>query len=120
MSLVEKVNITTGVGWAQGLCVGEGSLPIYTPLYLRFRCLLSIVKGNTGPVPGKFPSLCLQDGPLGIRFADHATAWPAGLTAGATWNKELMYARPFLLLFPRPRLTSPAEPVALLTARRHA
>lgn len=46
--------------------------------------------GNTGSVPGVFPSLCLQDGPLGLRFADHATAWPAGLTVGATWNKELM------------------------------
>lgn len=22
MSLVEKVNITTGIGWAQGFCVG--------------------------------------------------------------------------------------------------
>ncbi|KAH0613635.1 uncharacterized protein H6S33_005521 [Morchella sextelata] len=70
MSLVEKVNITTGTGWAQEMCVG-----------------------NTGSVPGVFPSLCLQDGPLGLRFADHATAWPAGLTVGATWNKELMEKR---------------------------
>jgi beta-glucosidase-like glycosyl hydrolase len=71
MTLVEKVNITTGVGWKMGLCVG-----------------------NTGPVDRLgFPSLCLQDGPLGIRFADNATAWPAGITVGATWNKELMYER---------------------------
>ncbi|KAF4304323.1 putative beta-glucosidase 1 precursor protein [Botryosphaeria dothidea] len=71
MTLVEKVNITTGVGWSMGLCVG-----------------------NTGPVPRLgFPSLCLQDGPLGLRFADHATAWPAGITVGATWSKELMYLR---------------------------
>ncbi|KAF2135845.1 glycoside hydrolase family 3 protein [Aplosporella prunicola CBS 121167] len=71
MSLVEKVNITTGVSWMMGMCVG-----------------------NTGPVERLgFPSLCLQDGPLGLRFADHATAWPAGLTVGATWNKELMYLR---------------------------
>lgn len=71
MSLVEKVNLTTGTGWKMNMCVG-----------------------NTGPVERlNFPSLCLQDGPLGIRFADHITAFPAGLTVGATWNKELMYAR---------------------------
>ena len=71
MTLVEKVNITTGVGWSQGLCVGN-----------------TAPAGNVG-----FPPLCLQDGPLGIRFADHATAWPAGITVGATWNKDLMYKR---------------------------
>ncbi len=71
MSLVEKVNVTTGTGWSQNLCVG-----------------------NTGPANNVgFPMLCLQDGPLGIRFADHATAFPAGVTVGATWNKDLMYRR---------------------------
>ena len=71
MSLVEKVNVTTGTGWSQDLCVG-----------------------NTGPANSVgFPSLCLQDGPLGIRFSDHSTAFPAALTVGATWNKDLMYKR---------------------------
>jgi beta-glucosidase-like glycosyl hydrolase len=71
MTLVEKINVTTGVGWMMGLCVG-----------------------NTGPVPRLgFPSLCLQDGPLGIRFADHITAWPAGITVAATWDRELMFKR---------------------------
>ncbi|KAF2190691.1 glycoside hydrolase family 3 protein [Zopfia rhizophila CBS 207.26] len=71
MTLVEKVNITTGTGWSMQMCVG-----------------------NTGPVPRlKFPALCLQDGPLGIRFADNITAFPAGITVGATWNKDLMYKR---------------------------
>lgn len=71
MTLVEKVNVTTGVGWSMEMCVG-----------------------NTGPVDRlKFPSLCLQDGPLGIRFADNITAFPAGITVGATWNKDLMYQR---------------------------
>ncbi|MCJ1278822.1 hypothetical protein MMC21_006641 [Puttea exsequens] len=71
MSLPAKVNITTGVGWGQDLCVGN------TASAYEFG----------------FPPLCLQDGPLGIRFADHATAWPAGITVGATWNKKLMYKR---------------------------
>ncbi|KAF2873293.1 glycoside hydrolase superfamily [Massariosphaeria phaeospora] len=71
MTLVEKVNVTTGTGWSMQFCVG-----------------------NTGPVPRlNFPALCLQDGPLGIRFADNITAFPAGVTVGATWNKELMYQR---------------------------
>ena len=71
MTLMEKVNITTGTGWAQDLCVGNTA------------------EAN---LVG-FPPLCLQDGPLGVRFADHATAWPAGITVGATWNKDLMYRR---------------------------
>lgn len=71
MTLVEKVNITTGTGWAMDLCVGA-----------------------TGAVPRLgFPSLCLQDGPLGIRFADHADAFPAGITVGSTWNRDLMRQR---------------------------
>ena len=54
------VNITTGLGWAMGLCVG-----------------------NTGPVKRLgFPSICLQDGPLGVRFADKITSFPAGVTTG--------------------------------------
>ncbi|KAI1077453.1 glycoside hydrolase family 3 protein [Whalleya microplaca] len=69
MTLPEKVNVTTGTGWQMGLAVG-----------------------NTGPaIYVGFPSLALQDGPLGIRFADNSTAFPAGVTVGATWNKELMY-----------------------------
>ncbi|KAI9809094.1 MAG: hypothetical protein M1825_002383 [Sarcosagium campestre] len=71
MSLIEKVNVTTGTGWMSDLCVG-----------------------NTGPANDvKFPALCLQDGPMGLRFADRITQFPAGITTGATWNKKLMYER---------------------------
>ena len=71
MTLPEKVNITTGTGWMMGPSVG-----------------------NTAPaIHVGFPALSLQDGPLGIRFADNATAFPAGITVGATWNKKLMYER---------------------------
>ncbi|PGG98423.1 hypothetical protein AJ79_08862 [Helicocarpus griseus UAMH5409] len=75
MSLLEKVNVTTGVGWQMGLCVG-----------------------NTGPATSVgFPSLCLQDGPLGLRYADNISAFPAGVTIGATWSQDLMYRRGFAL-----------------------
>lgn len=50
--------------------------------------------GNTGAIPRLgFRSLCLQDSPLGIRFADFASAYPAGVTIAATWSRELFYKR---------------------------
>lgn len=67
----EKVGIVTGVGWQNGPCVG-----------------------NTSPVPKiGYPSLCLQDGPLGIRFAQGVTAFPAGVHVASTWDKELLHER---------------------------
>lgn len=71
MSIVEKVNLTTGTGWGLGPCIG-----------------------NTGAVPRLgIPSLCLQDGPMGVRFTDFVTHFPLGQAAGATFNKKLMYLR---------------------------
>jgi beta-glucosidase len=61
--MVYTVNITTGLGWAMGLCLG-----------------------NTGPVPRLgFPSLCLQDAPLGVRNADKITSFPAGITVAGVF-----------------------------------
>ncbi|KAG5983250.1 hypothetical protein E4U55_000474 [Claviceps digitariae] len=37
--------------------------------------------------------LCLNDGQAGIRQADHVTAFPSGITTGATFDKTLMYQR---------------------------
>ncbi|KAK7519205.1 putative beta-glucosidase L [Phyllosticta citriasiana] len=71
LTVEEKVGIVTGIGWQKGPCVG-----------------------NTSPVPKiGLPSLCLQDGPLGVRFAQGITAFPAGIHAGATWDKHLVYQR---------------------------
>ncbi|KAF2270870.1 beta-glucosidase-like protein [Lojkania enalia] len=71
LTLAEKTNITAGTGIFMGRCVG-----------------------NTGSaLRAGIPQLCLQDGPLGIRNSDHNTAFPAGITVGATWDKDLMYAR---------------------------
>jgi beta-glucosidase len=45
LTVLEKVNLTTGVGWEGESCVG-----------------------NTGSIPRlNFPGLCLQDSPLGVR-----------------------------------------------------
>lgn len=65
----QKVNITTGVGWMNGLCVGNI------------------------PTVADFPGLCLQDSPLGVRFTDFVTAFPAGITSASTWNRALIRAR---------------------------
>lgn len=55
---------------------------------------MGLCVGNTAPANSVgFPPLCLQDGPLGIRFADNSTAFPAGITIGATWNRKLMRQR---------------------------
>lgn len=61
----------TGVGWGNGPCVG-----------------------NTYAVPKVgYPSLCLQDGPLGVRYAANVSALPAGIQAASTWDRELIYQR---------------------------
>lgn len=71
MSITEKVNLTTGTGWGSGPCIG-----------------------NTGSIDRLgIPSLCLQDGPNGVRFTDYVTHFPSGLAAGATFNKALIYLR---------------------------
>ncbi|KAJ3711748.1 glycoside hydrolase family 3 protein [Lentinula raphanica] len=68
-TLHEKVNVTTGVGWENGLCVG-----------------------NIGAIKS-FPGLCLEDSPLGVRDADFVTAFPAGINSATTWNRDLMRRR---------------------------
>lgn len=71
LSLNEKVGVVTGIGWYQGPCVGNTQAPSSIP----------------------YPSLCLQDSPLGVRFANPVSAFPAGINAGATWDRSLINAR---------------------------
>lgn len=75
LTLAEKVNLTTGVGWEGEKCVG-----------------------NVGSIPRlNFPALCMQDSPLGVRFADYVTAFPAGVNVAATWDRQLAYARGYAM-----------------------
>jgi beta-glucosidase len=37
--------------------------------------------------------LCLQDSPLGVRFADYASAFSSGQTVAATFDRNLIYQR---------------------------
>ncbi|KAL1762485.1 glycoside hydrolase family 3 protein [Schizophyllum commune] len=71
LSLQEKVDIATGIGWMNGPCVG-----------------------NTPAVPTiDYPSLCLQDSPMGVRYASEVSAFPAGVNTAATFNRTLIRAR---------------------------
>jgi beta-glucosidase len=40
-----------------------------------------------------FKGLCLEDSPLGVRFADLVSVFPSGLSTAATFSKALAYAR---------------------------
>ncbi|KAF7305507.1 Glycoside hydrolase family 3 protein [Mycena chlorophos] len=73
----EKVSLATGVGWMGGRCVGN------TPAI-----------GENGT---KFPGLCLEDSPLGVRYADYVTSFPAGINAAATFNRKLIRRRGLFL-----------------------
>ncbi|KAI0762813.1 beta-glucosidase [Fomes fomentarius] len=55
LSLADKVNLGTGVQWQKGACVGN------TPAI--------------SSIPG-FGGLCIQDSPLGARYADLVSAFP--------------------------------------------
>jgi beta-glucosidase len=49
---------------------------------------------NTGTIPRlNFSGLCLEDSPLGVRFADFVSAFPVGINAASTWDKHLIHAR---------------------------
>ncbi|KAL4268064.1 glycosyl hydrolase 3 family protein [Pleurotus pulmonarius] len=71
VSLQDKVSLATGVGWMNGNCVGN---------------IPSISSIN-------FPGLCLQDSPLGVRYGDLVSVFPAGINTAATFNRTLMRQR---------------------------
>lgn len=50
--------------------------------------------GNIAPIPRvNFKGICLQDSPLGVRETDYVTIFPAGITAGASFDKDLIRQR---------------------------
>ncbi|KAJ9137471.1 Beta-glucosidase cel3A [Pleurostoma richardsiae] len=71
LSQQDKVNIVSGVGWNKGPCVGN------TP------AIASI----------GYPQLCLQDGPLGVRYGTGVNAFTPGIQAAATWDVDLIRQR---------------------------
>lgn len=48
----------------------------------------------SGSIPRlNFRGFCLQDSPLGVRFADQVSAFPAGVNVAATWSTRLFKTR---------------------------
>ncbi|KAG9245937.1 glycoside hydrolase family 3 protein [Calycina marina] len=75
LTQANKISLVTGTGWEKGPCVG-----------------------NTASISTiGYPALCLQDGPLGVRYAQQVTAFPAGITVGSTWDTSLLYERGYAL-----------------------
>ncbi|KAJ5546415.1 hypothetical protein N7494_004000 [Penicillium frequentans] len=71
MTLTEKVNLTTGVGWELERCVGQN-----------------------GAVPRLgIPSMCMQDSPVGVRDTDYNSVFPMGVNVAATWDRGMAYTR---------------------------
>ncbi|KAI7879478.1 glycoside hydrolase [Lichtheimia hyalospora FSU 10163] len=71
MSLKQIASITTGPGILRGLC-----------------------DGNSGSISyPDFPSLCFADGPLGIRGSPFSSAFSAGITVAASFDKEAIRQR---------------------------
>ncbi|EMD88183.1 glycoside hydrolase family 3 protein [Bipolaris maydis ATCC 48331] len=92
---------TSGAGgWEMGL---EKAKAFVAQLTLEEKA--DMVTGQAGPCVGNivaiprlgFPGLCLHDGPLAIRVADYASVFSAGVSAGATWDKDLMYERGYAM-----------------------
>lgn len=74
LTLDEKVMMITGNGSA-GYCIG-----------------------NIGPVPRlNFTGICMLDGPNAVNRADLVSVFPSGITAAATWDRELIYRRGYAL-----------------------
>ncbi|KAF1816063.1 hypothetical protein P152DRAFT_454310 [Eremomyces bilateralis CBS 781.70] len=75
LTLLEKVNLTTGVGWQGEECVG-----------------------NVGAIPRLgFRSLCMHDAPLGVRNVDYVSAFSAGGTVAASWDRQLFRQRGYMM-----------------------
>ena len=50
--------------------------------------------GNIAPIPRVgFPGLCYMDGPQAINRADGVSIFPSGVSAGATWDRDLLLQR---------------------------
>ncbi|KAI8331932.1 glycoside hydrolase superfamily [Chlamydoabsidia padenii] len=70
MSLAQKVNMMTGNGDFIGPCIG-----------------------NTGAVKDLFPSLCMQDGPIGVRGTTGVTVGVSGINTAASFDKQAIRKR---------------------------
>ncbi|BFZ53702.1 hypothetical protein PYCC9005_000732 [Savitreella phatthalungensis] len=69
LDTLQKVNLTTGIGWNNGKCLGQ--------------------TGLAGP---NFTGYCLMDSPLGIRATDGNTVFPPLSQVAKSWDRTLIRA----------------------------
>ncbi|KAF4637549.1 hypothetical protein G7Y89_g529 [Cudoniella acicularis] len=89
-------NATGAGGWEDALAKAKAFV---TELTLEEKS--GMVTGIPGPCVGNiiaiprlgFGGLCLQDGPLAIRIVDYASVFPAGVSAAASFDRQLIYER---------------------------
>jgi beta-glucosidase len=80
LTIEEKVNLTTGLGWQ-----GKG--------YAGRACV-----GNIPPIERiGWKGLCLEDSPAGVRFTDGVSVFPAGINVASTFDRGLMYSRGYAM-----------------------
>ncbi|EJF66578.1 beta-glucosidase [Dichomitus squalens LYAD-421 SS1] len=72
LSNTDKSNLGTGLGQIGGPCIG--TTPSISAIH-------------------NFSGLCLQDSPVGVRFVDGNSVFPAEINAAATWNRTLFRQR---------------------------
>ncbi|KAI1758515.1 glycoside hydrolase family 3 protein [Hypoxylon sp. FL1150] len=72
LTLIEKIGVVSGGYFSPGLaCVG-----------------------SIGPITRlDFNGICFSDGPAGVARSDGVSVFPSGITAAATWDRELIYKR---------------------------
>jgi beta-glucosidase len=91
---------TTGIGWEAALVKAKAFV---SELTLEEKA--GMVTGTPGPCVGNivpiprlgFGGLCLQDGPLAIRVVDYASVFPAGVSAAASFDRDLIRQRGVLM-----------------------
>ena len=84
-NITEKIALATGVSSQNRLSSYPrpcDMIRFLTVFFLRQgRCI-----GNIPAIPNQnFPGLCLEDSPTAVRFADHVSIFPGGVTTAATW-----------------------------------
>ncbi|GAB7363512.1 hypothetical protein MBLNU230_g3781t1 [Neophaeotheca triangularis] len=89
-------NITGNGGWDEAF---QKAQAFVDQLTVDEKALM--VTGAQGPCVGNirpierlgFNGLCLQDGPLSLRFADYVSVFSAGVSAACTWDREIIHER---------------------------
>ncbi|KAH7037268.1 beta-glucosidase [Microdochium trichocladiopsis] len=99
-AVLPSPNATGAGGWEEAL---QKAKDFVAQLTVEEKA--DMITGTPGPCVGNivaiprlgFKGLCLQDGPLAIRVADYASVFMAGVSAAASWDRDLLYERGYAM-----------------------